>query len=60
MDDARQNVTEYSTHLTDKSSFADVVFALDNTIYKALLYGCYLKCRANDISFSFSASDFEC
>ena len=58
LDDARQNVTEYSVRLTEESSFADVVLALDNTIYKALLYGCYLKCRANDISFSFSASDF--
>ena len=57
LDDARQTVTEYSMHLTDESTFADTILALDNTVYKALLYGCYLKCRANDISFSFSASD---
>lgn len=53
----KENVLPYIDSLSSSTEIPDSILSVNNTMIKALLYGCYLRCQKDEIRFSFETSD---
>ncbi|MBO6159019.1 MAG: GHKL domain-containing protein [Firmicutes bacterium] len=56
LDDLKLTIDSYVTELDESSELLEMILAISNIQYKALLYGAYMQCTQREISFSFTAT----
>lgn len=54
--DLQSNVDAYVAELDQSTALLETILAIDNTLFKALLYGAYMKCSRENIPFSFTTT----
>ena len=55
--DLRKTLIPYIDSLNASTAVPDAILSVDNTMIKAVLYGGYLRCQEEGISFSFDSTD---
>ena len=54
--DLQSNVDAYVAELDQSTALLETILAIDNTLFKALLYGAYMNCSRENIPFSFTTT----
>ena len=52
----RSDIDIYVSQLEQSSELSDAILAIDNSLFRALLYGTYIRCNQQHIPLSFTAS----
>ena len=58
LSDLQSHVDAYVSELDQSTALLETILAIDNTLFKALLYGAYMRCAREKIPFSFTVSGF--